>query len=347
MSFRSRANPDQRRRRVLLEESTAEEPTAALPKTPRRKTRYADDALSDSQPRVTDLLPGTWQKVAIVGTLLLAADLLVIALAWWHAWLSERFPAAPLELLRASDLEGLARLWITAQCMLATIVSALIFAIRRRKLDDLKGTYQIWAWLTLLAACLVPIASTSLASLLTFAIQQIPAVEGIAMDRGYLWILMAATLVPAAARMLVEMRRVRTAQCWLVIAGVALIAGECVGLTVMDRQIAEVLFAALQVAAATLLCISLLWYGCYVKLDAQGAFRIKKKKPKKALPDEDLAGESDPPVSTPARIEPLASGVARPQPHSIGAAINAARAGKPDVQGAAPLSRDNRKPIRR
>src|SRR5687767_14310524 len=96
MTFRLRANSDQRRRRVLLEETRTEEGMPAPSSPARRTRRYPNDTLREAQPRVTDFLCGRWRQVVAIVATLTVLDLGLAVLAWFEPLWSARWPELPL-----------------------------------------------------------------------------------------------------------------------------------------------------------------------------------------------------------------------------------------------------------
>jgi hypothetical protein len=342
MSFRSRANPDQRRRRVLLDENRLDD--AAIPTLPRRvkRRRYGDDALTDAQPRITDLVPTSWRRISVIVTLLVLVDVAVMALHWFQADWSAQIADLPLRAIDGLQAGGLTQFWLTLQCGLAAGLCLLVYAIRRRRLDDLRGTYQVWIWASVVAGLLAVVCGSGVRDLVIFGLQRIPGIPQLTISAAYFWGLVALLSLPMLVRLLIEMRRVRSAQVLCIIAAVAGAVSEALQFTAIPSRIAATASLALLLAAVSLLMASLLSYARHVKLDAQGAFASRKKKKRRiaaepAESDETEEGESA--VST--RVDPPTTSV--PRPNSLGAAINAARANDLDEQRrGGPLSKANR-----
>jgi len=349
MTFHSRANPDQRRRRVLLDETRNDESLAvAPPRAVRRDKRYPDDALAQAQPRVTDFLPARWQTLALLLLGALCIDGAIGALGWYRYEWSIQLPEATLAVLDAAWGDSAASLWLTLKCCTATVVCLLIFAIRRRRLDDLRGTYRVWIWAALFAALFVPLASTAVEEIIIYGITCIPQMPAISPPRAYLWLVLGVLFGPMTLRLLIEMRRVRLAQILLIVAVLLAAGSESVFLMTLTNRLGETLAAALRLVAATSLCGALATYGRYVKLDAQGVFgrRRKKRKDKKVEEESDDEAEAEEPPSRIRTDLPSMSAAARP--NSIGAAITAARTSSPDDdRRGAPLSKSNRDKYRR
>lgn len=343
MSFRSRTSPDQRRRRVMLDEKRNDDAITAPPRSGRRK-RYADNALGDAQPRVTDFLPSSWRRIAAWLILLAVTDAVIVTLHWFHSDWSVRVEGLPLHVLNATQSGSLCHLWLMLQAIQSLALCLLIFAVRRRRLDDLRGTSQVWIWATFTCGLLLLICGTDIRGLISFGLRQIPNLPQLSAPQAYFWTAIAAFFVPVAVRLLVEMRRVRLAQVLLLASVLCCVAGEVAPALAQVDRVVQTVISALMLVSVTLLSASLLAYGRYVKLDASGVFRgAGRKKRRKRVPaeDEEVAGdESEEEAPQRTRIDAGSTGT--PRPNSLGAAIKSARSNDLDGLRGGPLSSANR-----
>jgi hypothetical protein len=339
MSFRSRANPDQRRRRVILDDLRHDESTAA-PQRPIKRRRYGDDALGESQPRITDFLPESWRTISVLLAMMAVADAGVVALHWFVAEWSLQVPELPVQAIDATQPDSLASFWLTLQCLAATGLSLLIFAVRRRRLDDLRGTYQAWLWTAVFGGLLTLIAGTGVEDLIAFGLSRIPNLPALTPPRGWFWAALSLLALPVVLRLLIEMRRMRASQVLLLAAALAGASSQAAGFVPLEAHLGQTIAQALLLSAATAVVASLMCYGRYVKLDAQGAFSSSRRKKKKRIVTEEGPSEDAEEGSTAVRIDAGSQGI--PRPNSIGAAISAARSNDLDDRRASPLSKANR-----
>ncbi len=145
------ANRDERRRRLLTEESgAAVAPTAeemrGLARGDANAVRYASGALHANRLRTTDLVP---QRPWVLAVTFLAGLLVVAGLEAIYYWMPSLAAQTTDGRIEAFDLDGEGSLavWFSSMTLAAaTAVSLLVYSIRRHKSDDYHGRYRIWVW---------------------------------------------------------------------------------------------------------------------------------------------------------------------------------------------------------
>jgi hypothetical protein len=299
MEYRRGRPSDERRRRVMLddsrlangtpegEEDAAEETRL---KTARKSRSYPDDALATRQMRLTDLLPvRVWAILAIAALVVVAAAGIHLAYLRREA-LTEQFGAAAgiFDVKAPGSLgRGLSVLLLAG----ATLSSFLIYSLRRHKMDDYRGHYGIWLLVTGVLFLLTVSDYTGVTGLAEAIIQRNAPVALLSRLPLVLHSVFAFGVLLFLARMGAEMQHCRSALAVLALllatvgAAVALKAGwRPNGLDVPDELLS---FHAL-LASRGLLFAMLLVYGRYTRLDALGNIKVREKKPRKkaAVPDK-------------------------------------------------------------
>lgn len=154
--FRRCGQGTDRRRRVLNDDllcrpEAGDSQSVDESCSPRRgsrklRSRYAEAARMDAQPRITDLVPRRNSVLA----LLFFANLLVIAgLETVYAYMPRLTALTTDGRVAAFDLdsEGSLGAWYSSLVLLASgLMSLLIWSLRRHRLDDYHGRYRIWFW---------------------------------------------------------------------------------------------------------------------------------------------------------------------------------------------------------
>ncbi len=154
MQFRRSGQRDERRRRVILEETGAYGPRTtdtdvaerarSRPRQPLR--RYSDDTLATRQPRLIDLIPRRRWTLTVLALALLSIVAGLEALYGKVAigatpWTTDELPA--INLLR----DGNVGQWFCAVLMGASaVVGWVIYLVRRHRVDDYRGRYRMWYW---------------------------------------------------------------------------------------------------------------------------------------------------------------------------------------------------------
>ncbi len=138
---------DDRRRRMLTEEVKTSMATASTDETPRGEPRSKrDPAPLEPFPRLTDLVPRRWLAYAIA---FFASIMVVAMLEAAHYYMPSLELIARDGRIAAFDLNGPSSLatWVSSTTLsAAAMVSLLVYAIRRRRVDDYRGHYRVWLW---------------------------------------------------------------------------------------------------------------------------------------------------------------------------------------------------------
>ncbi len=268
------ANPvqrEKRRRRVLRDEAT-EVRKNERPET-KSGRRYADAALEDAQFRITDFLPRSAWKLAAV----LTAGLTVVScLEIVYRWQTQVSAENSLAISPSFDLASVGSLgtWFATMAMLGcSLVSLVIYNIRRHRIADYRGRYRLWSW----AAIVFLIASVSA----TTRIDQVAASLAYRVTGGHVlssvpaWLLVGWSVIglTVAVPMLLELRMSQTTIAGLLASGICYSAagllhvGTFQGSTVVQHVAMQ---SGLLYVGHVLMFTSLLAFARLVFLDAQG-----------------------------------------------------------------------------
>ncbi len=156
MEFRRSGTRDERRRRVLMDETCTREADAdssgdsaagrnrpAVHEPPRR---YSEGASTSHQPHITDLVPHrAWMLVVVF---LLCTTFITGLVAVYGYLAVESYPVA-VEMLPAVDLaaDNNMSVWFCSALLASgSVLSLLIYQIRRYRTDDYRGRYRMWFW---------------------------------------------------------------------------------------------------------------------------------------------------------------------------------------------------------
>ena len=284
---------DDRRRRLLAEDLTASfapEEQGHLGSTERnappikhKSENYGEAEFLQTQPRLTDLVPR--HPVALV--LLLKAGLAAIA------GLIALYVAAPALFHTPNSRPALANLghsgslanWFAELLLLAaSFFAAIIYTVRRHRIDDYRGRYRVWLWA---AACWFVMA-TDLAGSLHQGFQQtmISCFRTPIVGDGSIWWLAPAVIVVGTigVRLWLDMRTSRLAGTALVLAAVAnltALTASFHGIKLSSPLYEVLLLHGSLLAGHLFLAWSMVLQARFVLLDAEGRLPRRTAKPKK------------------------------------------------------------------
>ncbi len=282
MGLRRVGSGDQRRRRVLIEESlnlidaTAEagaEQTPAAGVSAVRGASYSAAASLALQPSgVIVLASSPFQlTVAALGAVVVVVGLLA-AYAQWAMW----SPNSAVSVLSVLDLQrpGSLAAWVCSLLLITASFQAVqIYRLRRHKTDDYRGRYRVWQWLPgLLVAAAAAQATGVHRELINLAAAL--AAPKMAPASHAAWSVAGAVVwIGVAARWAVEIRASRWSLTFLVLGT----SGYLLGLIVAQIPVQPIsqMLVVLGSSACVMLghasvFVSVLVYGRHVFLDSQG-----------------------------------------------------------------------------
>jgi len=285
-----------RRRRVLTDESASID-FAETQRTPQSTTTSYAPAVERVQVRrVLDLLPMRYRTLV----LLFAGGVTVIAgLEVLHVWLPEIARLTPIENLTAIDLASgrcVANWFSSCLVGVTALVGLLIYALRRQRVDDYHGRYRLWLWTV---AALLAMSVDEIAELHRLG----PAVLSWAtvwctLTEAQLWGIVAGIAAGVLVlRLLFEMRDSKLSLAALV-AATACLTGEAAlehgWISVTEGLNSIVLASSLRMTGHLLLFFALMVYARHVVRDVAGLVparerKVKRRKASKPAPDKEAA----------------------------------------------------------
>ncbi len=286
----------ERRRRALAEElaSSDEGALAARSATPPRSRRaevYAPGAKPEHQRRVIDLVPHSY---LVIGLWFLAGLTTIAGLAAGHVWqgeLAERISAAGSAPLELGSRGSLASWFASVTLGMCSLVSLLIYAIRRHKLDDYRGRYRWWLVAAVTWMAMSIDATAGVHQLISSAIVRLGGQVG-PLNETTLWLAGCGLILAAMSiRLLWDMRRCRAASLIYLIAIAAWGAGIAIELTgIRVGTFGSALPAEVgKLLGHLLLLLGLGLYARHVILHAQGMLPGGKQAKAKAKRDAKAA----------------------------------------------------------
>lgn len=290
MQFRRSGQRDQRRRKVLQGDPSAEADGAPVPTNTNKTGKsdaiakaYAAAAVEETETRIADLIPTRPLGLCVLFLLGLTAIAAVQAL---YTYTSDWGEVLGGDAVAAFDLaqRGGLNAWLSSLLLgVAATVSALIYLIRRHKMDDYRGRYRLWLWA---AAGLVLASINAVAGLHGAFDALVVHLAGRALlAHAAGWSLIGISLVGSVLglRMLFDMWRSRGSSAAFLLAGMTY-AGAA-ALVVLRPLPAGAMFTTMLTSltlsvAHLMLALALLVYARRVLLEARGVLKVKKKVPK-------------------------------------------------------------------
>jgi len=294
MELRRASHSTERRRRVLIEETSQQLPVS--PPVPRAGEgggragsepikAYTEAAITLRQLRVVDLIPTRRWTMTLLSLLALTV---VAGVEAAHGCLALGYTTLQLSQVPALDLRvpGSVADWFTScLLLLAAGLGMLTYWIRRHRVDDYRGRYRMWYWVVpLLVVASVDQVADLQGSLRTvlLALAGIPGYP----DAAWIWCAMMTVVVTAVAtRMALEMRACRLAVVNLVAALACFMALQAVTLDWFLRTqgvLRDMCVAGLTLLGTTHVFWALCFYARYVYREACGEIvaRARVAKPR-------------------------------------------------------------------
>jgi hypothetical protein len=322
MEFRRNSHSDERRRRVLIEETGLSPPESwsaprkgdGLERVSAEPVKaYTEAALSPRQHRVVDLIPTRrWTMLLLV----LLAISIATGLEALYGYVALAYTPLRIDQVPAVDLgaPGNVADWFSGCLLLAAAgLGVLTYLIRRHRVDDYRGRYRMWYWMVPLLVIASLNQVSDLQTSLRTALLVLAGIPDYA-DATLIWSAALAVVTTAVAvRLAIEMRACRLAVASL-IAAVACYA---------TRQAAELdwilevtgVFRVMAVAGLALignihLFLALCLYARHVHRDARGEVTPKARTAKPKVRARRPRSEAATATATPSPVAAPASAAA-------------------------------------
>ncbi len=280
---------DNRRRRVLYDEAV-QSPSAPLadangdPGQTKRRRSNNYVARRTQQLKTSDLIPIRWLTYGLIAAGSLATIGVLNALQWIASIPSDLIDPMTRQAFSLTAPNSIASWCSAVGFILASLFGLQIFAMRRHRRDDYRGTYRVWLMLSSIFViaslqCIVPLEKIG-AALLAKAIRSPVFVPG---EIGIVG-LKLAILAAVFARTVIELRHCRSATCLLVVTFLTF----AFAISLEVPAVAQALVPEAQFITDNLflfggfsLLNSVIAYSRYVSLDVQGRLARRLKRSRK------------------------------------------------------------------
>ena len=289
---------DARRRRLVVDPSQSasqagEEGTAA-PRSSKSSAKkkdvraYSYGADRRNVNKTTDLFPKRVVSYLLAVFVLLATLGLInygaIQASQWKAQIGD----AGVSSLAISGHGSVASWFGSFLLILCSLASLQIFALRKHRCDDYRGTYRLWIWMAgvLLVASLCCIVN--LGSIVAFAIESL-APGSFSQKPWLVPTIVISLLTILVARAVYEVRRSRGSMTWMGLAWAGYTAAILLQLPAVRESVLlefgpEMVAGNCVLVATTALLMAHLTYVRFIFLRAHGLIKLKAKKKKVAKP---------------------------------------------------------------
>ncbi len=274
----------QRRRRLWSDDTSASaDPTVRTGTTTGKRSTgptetYTSQARRDEQPRLTDLIPTRYRTLCLI---YLAGLLLLTGLEALYYHIDALAVHVVREALGVFDLasRGSFAAWYSSLLLSVTaITAALIYTLRRHRIDDYRGRYRIWIWGTLGYLALAVNQTAHLDDLLREVVEQSAARVGMAQP--WIWpAVCGAMWFVCVARFSFEMRWSRGALLFGWLGAIAwLFSSTGVKfLDLTDPALLVMVAVGLKLLGQLTILAAHVSYARYVLLDAHGLLPARGK----------------------------------------------------------------------
>lgn len=275
---------------------------------------YASQARAQCERRIIDLIPTG--RLAVSGLFLLACTLVGSseALGYWAVALANASGIEEWSALASGQPRSLAGWASSLVLTMAGLASAVIYSLRRHRVDDYHGRFRVWRWIAV--ACFVAgaLETTDLGAVARGAFQF--ACAKVALDAAISWPIVAACVYALVwLRFVFEIRRSHVALAAMAFFGCTQLTSALFGhgwLPLADDQIRVPLEQALWHVGYLWLLLAITCYARQVALDVRGgAVQARSKRAKIAKQASPGKVESKQPLQLRTDLDPVEK---RPMP---------------------------------
>jgi hypothetical protein len=295
-----------RRRRVLNEEVLSASSSHAVLRAfdqddaSREAPRYSDAAGVEHHPQITDFVPRRYRTIGLLVLIGVVTTSGLALLQYFAPLLAASLGStkvAGFEVAAAGNLAG----WVEAvTLLLSSVTCALVYSIRRHRIDDIRGRYRIW--LVASAACLA-MSANSVASLHQVLAHSLGHVTGwtALRDDAVWWLMGGLPLAWIVARAFVDTLECRLAASLQIAATLCYAASiSCYFgyVTGLEARLESMVTRTVVHGGHWLLLVGIVSYARFVILDAQGLIaarpRVARKKTSRASKTDHQQTEAEP-----------------------------------------------------
>ena len=237
-----------------------------------RLDHYGDASFMDEQMRVIDLVP---RRLTTIWLWLVGGLAIISGLEILHNWQRDFSAGCATGQFAAFDLtrSGSLGSWFSSLLLLGSCVAAaLVYAVRRHRIDDYRGRYRIWLWAVL--CCFMAGADVSTGLHESFKQLMIHLTKTPVCGDGSVWWVVPCLLVLGflAWRVALDMRPCRLAVSALLLAGACylFVASMELGLPLMGDADRAMVKAGIAMYGHLMLLASMALTARHVILDAEG-----------------------------------------------------------------------------
>jgi hypothetical protein len=306
---------NQRRRILLAEEAQqGDENAPEVVRFAQNRTEasdspaYASQARAQCERRIIELIPT--RRLALGGVFVLAFTLVGLceALGYWAPTLAEASGIETLSELATRQPRSMSGWASSLVLTMAGLTSAVIYSLRRHRVDDYHGRFRVWRWVAVVCLVAGALETTDLGAVARGAFQL--ACAPVSLDARIAWTITTLCVYALAwVRLLFEIRRSHAALVAMALVACTQLIAVLLGrgwLAVGDEGLRVPLAQALWHVGYVWLFLAITCYARQVSMDVTGgAVQAKPKRTKVAKQEPRNKVESKPPLQLRTDLDPV------------------------------------------